>query len=141
MNARNIVLTLLSLIVIIGLEGCADSTGKYTITVNRTVKACGIDDPTRNVAWLADYCTAHTPTNFTGITISISVYVHKVTGNNSYVMSYSNAQVVDYSSQEVYDCSGQKLFSKGNLDPAPAGWNEFFAANDLVAIIWEIKKD
>jgi hypothetical protein len=141
MNARNIVLTLISILVIIGLAGCTDSTGKYTITVNRSVRACGTDDPTKNVAWLADYCTTHTPTNFTGITISISVYANKVSGNNSYVMSYSNAEVVSYSSQEVYDCSGQKLFFKGNQDPAPAGWTEFFAANDLVAIIWELKKN
>lgn len=56
-------------------------------------------------------------------------------------MSYSNAEVVNYSSQEVYDCSGQKLLFKGNQDPAPAGWNEFFAANELVGIIWELKKN
>ena len=57
------------------------------------------------------------------------------------IYSQISTEVVAYSSQEVYDCSGQKLFLKATEDPAPAGWNEFFAANELVGIIWEIKKD
>ena len=56
-------------------------------------------------------------------------------------MSYSSSEVVEYSSQEVYDCSRTKLFFKAIEGPTPAGWNEFFAANEIVATIWELKKN
>jgi hypothetical protein len=141
MIVRNIVLTLLCMTMFVGMAGCSDNSGKFIITENRNVPACGIDDPLTKIEWLSEYCKKHTPTNFTSITITISVYVNKITLENHYVMSYINSEIVEYSSQEVYDCSGQKLFFKGIEGPTPTGWNDFFAANEPVATIWEIKKE
>ena len=141
MKVRNIAYNLCWLAIGIVMVGCTDNSGKFVITENRKIPACGIEDPLTQVDWLAEYCKKHTPTNFTGITISIDVYVNKITDENHYVMNYTNSEVVEYSSQEVYDCSGKKMFLKAKDDPAPAGWTEFFAANTLVATIWEIKKE
>ena len=93
------------------------------------------------IEWLSEFCKKHTPTDFTSVTITISIYANKTTGENHFVMSYLSSEVVEYSSQEVYDCSGMKLFFKGIEGPTPAGWDEFFAANEIVATIWELKKN
>ena len=140
MKVRHVLLTLCCLATVIGMESCSDSTAKYIFTENRNVPACGITDPLTNVDWLSAYCTTHTPTNFTGITITISVYVNKITLENHYVMSYSNSEVVDYGSQEIYNCPGEKILSKAIEGQAPTGWDLFFTENNLVATIWEIKK-
>ena len=140
MKVRNLLLTLCCMATVIGIESCSDSTAKYIITENKNIKACGITDPLTNTDWLSKYCTTHTPTNFTGITITITVYVNKITLENHYVMTYSNSEVVDYGSQEIYNCSGEKILFKALEEPAPTGWTQFFAENDLVASIWEIKK-
>jgi len=140
MKVRNLLLTLCCALAVIGMESCSDSTAKYIITENKNIPACGITDPLTKIDWLSAYCTSHTPTNFTGITITISVYANKITLENHYVMSYSNSEVVDYGSKEVYDCSGQKILFKAQEEPSPAGWDTFFAENNLVATIWEIKK-
>jgi hypothetical protein len=140
MKVRHAGVVLCCLATLLGMGSCSDSTAQYLVTENRNVPACGITDPLTNTDWLSAYVTKHTPTNFTGITITISVYANKITKENHYVMSYSNSEVVDYGSKEIYDCSGQKILFKAQEEPAPAGWDTFFAENDLVATIWEIKK-
>jgi len=140
-SVKKTVLILGCLVILMGMDGCKDNSGKFIITVNKDVPACGITDPVTNSAWLAEFCKNHTPTDFIGITINISVYKNKVTAENHYVVSYSSSTVVEYSSQEVYDCSGNKLFVKAKADPAPTGWTEFFAQNELVATIWELTKE
>jgi len=140
MKKRNIVLAVCFLTMVIGLASCSDSSAGYVITTNKNIPACGTTDPLINNTWLSDFCKMHTTTDFTGITITISVYAHKTTGENHFVISYVSTDVVDFSSQEVYDCSGTKILFKAKEDPAPAGWNEFFAANENVATIWELKK-
>jgi len=141
MNVRKLMMTLLCVVIIAGMDSCSDATPTTNITENRNVSACGITDPLYNIEWLKEFCNKHTTTNFTSITVTISVYANKTTKENHYVMSYSSSEVVDYSSQEVYDCSGTKLFIKAIEGPTPAGWNEFFTANELVATIWEFKKN
>jgi len=141
MKIRNVVLILMCLVTFSGMESCSDSTPNYIITENRTVSACGVVDPLYNVDWLSEFRKNHTPANFTSVTITISIYANKTTRENHYVISYSSSEVVEYSNQEVYDCSGTKLFSKAIEGQAPAGWNEFFAANEIVATIWELKKN
>jgi len=140
MNVRNIVLTLCCLLMVIVLGSCSDSSAKSDITTNRNIPACGTTDPLSNNSWLSDFCKMHTTTDFTGITITISVYANKTSGVNHFVISYVSSDVVNFSSQEVYDCSGTKILFKAKEDPAPVGWNEFFAANENVATIWELKK-
>jgi len=141
MKVRNVVLTLLWLVTFLGMESCSDSTPNFVITENRNVSACGIDDPLYHVEWLSEFCKKHTPANFTSVTVTISIYANKTTNENHYVISYLSSEVVEYSSQEVYDCSGTKLFFKEIEGPTPAGWNEFFTANEIVATIWELKKN
>jgi len=140
MNKRTIALTVCVLSIVIGLASCSDSSAGYVITTNKNIPACGTTDPLINNTWLSDFCKMHTTTDFTGITITISVYAHTTTGENHFVISYVSTDVVDYSSQEVYDCSGTKILFKAMEEPVPAGWNEFFAANENVATIWELKK-
>ena len=141
MNVRKLMMTLLCVVIIAGIDSCSDSTPTTNITENRNVSACGIADPLYNIEWLKEFCKKHTTSNFTSVTVTISIYANKTTKENHYVMSYSSSEVVDYSSQEVYDCSGTKLFVKAIEGPTPAGWTEFFTANELVATIWEFKKN
>ena len=141
MKIKNVVLILMCLVTFSGMESCSDSIPNYIITENRTVSACGVVDPLYHVDWLSEFRKNHTPANFTSVTITISIYANKTTRENHYVISYSSSEVVEYSNQEVYDCSGTKLFSKAIEGQAPAGWNEFFAANEIVATIWELKKN
>ena len=141
MKVRNIVMILLCPVMFFGMESCSDSKPNFVITENRAVPACGIVDPLYHVDWLSEFCKKHTPENFTSVTVSISIYANKTTRENHYVMSYSSSEVVEYSSQEVYDCSGTKLLFKAIEGPTPAGWTEFFAANEIVATIWELKKN
>jgi len=141
MKVRKVVMTLLCFAIFSGMESCSDSKPNYVITENRNVSACGIVDPLYHVDWLTEFCKKHTPADFTSITVTISIYVNKTTRENHYVVSYSSSEVVEYSSQEIYDCSGTKLFFKAINDPTPAGWSEFFAANEIVATIWELKKN
>lgn len=141
MKVQKLMMILLCLVMISGLESCSDSTPTSVITENRNVPACGITDPLYNIEWLKEFCKKHTTTDFTSVTISISIYANKITKENHYVISYSSSVVVDYSSQEVYDCSGTKLFFKSNEGPTPSGWAEFFTTNEIVATIWEFKKN
>ena len=134
-------ITLLCLVIFPVMESCSDSTPTSVITENRNVPSCGITDPLYNIEWLKEFCKKHTSSDFTSVTVSISIYANKITKENHYVISYSSTAVVDYSSQEVYDCSGTKIFFKAIEGPTPTGWTEFFAANELVATIWEYKKN
>jgi hypothetical protein len=134
-------LILSCLVTLFGIEGCMETSGMHNITVNRNITACGIKDPVNKTAWLTEFCKKYTTTDFTGISIAISVYTNKNTAENHYVISYSNSGIIDYSKEEVYDCSGDKLFFKAIEGPPPTGWNEFFAENEFVATIWELKKE
>ena len=139
MIIRKITLILGCFVTLFGIEGCMETSGEYNITVNRNITACGVKDPVNKTAWLSEFCKKHTTTDFTGISIAISVYTN--TDENHYVISYSNSELIDYSYEEVYNCTGDKLFFKAIEGPAPAGWNEFFAGNKFVATIWELKKE
>ena len=141
MKVQNLIMTLLCLVIFSGMESCSDSIPRYVITENRNVTACGIVDPLYNIEWLSEFCKKHTPTDFTSVSVTISIYANKTTKENHYLMSYLSSEVVEYSSQEVYDCSGKKLFFKGIEGTTPAGWDEFFIANEIVATIWELKKN
>jgi hypothetical protein len=139
MIIRKTTLILGCFVTLFGIGGCMENSGVHNITVNRNITACGIKDPVNKTFWLSEFCKKQTTTDFTGISIAISVYTNK--DENHYVISYSNSGLIDYSYEEVYDCSGDKLFFKAIEGPAPAGWNEFFAENKFVATIWELNKE
>lgn len=136
---KTIILTfiLLTGLLLVG-SGCGKETN-FMIVENHDITACGVNDPLKNVQWLTEFCKEHTPTDFTGNTLTISIYKSKTSVENHYVISFVNSEVVDYSRKEVYDCSGLRLFLKGIAGPAPTGWDEFFQENEFVATIWELK--
>ena len=150
MKTKKSVLILPFLFLIIGIEACGDKEvfgdkePQFEIYENHDISACGIDDPLRNLDWLAEFTAARNPacdSVYYSWNIRIELYAN-IDTHEEYILIYffpiRNLQCTEeycpempdpYFTEQVYRCSGERLVEE---------WHEFVYSgkNKSQGIIW-----
>ena len=144
MNIKKIVLVLSVLLIVLVTTGCENKEPQYDIYENHDISACGVNDPLRNLDWLAEFTANYKSSN---INVTVHLYANIETKVENIVMIHRRytyhegdrlLETMDpYYADKVYSCSGECLF----VDPseeAYEGWTEFFHSgkNESQGIIW-----
>jgi len=129
-----------SLFLLFFLMGCKNDP-QYSTFENHNVPACGILDPLNNLPWLKVYCSEHSKSYST----TISIYKDNTSEVNNIVIETSTKDEFGRSpstvhTTSIYSCEGERILFQGSEGATPEGWSVFFAKNALVAKIWEIKE-
>lgn len=129
-----------SLFILLFLTGCSKEP-RYELYENHNISACGISDPLLNLSWLKIYCTEHSKSYLT----TISIYNNNTSNVNHIVIETSTKDESGRSpsiihTTSIYSCEGERILFQGSEGATPEGWSAFFAENTLVAKIWEVKE-
>jgi hypothetical protein len=129
-----------SLFLLFFLMGCKNEP-QYSRFENHNVPACGIADPLDNLPWLKAYCTEHSKSYST----TISIYKNTTSHVNHIVIGTSTKDEPNRSpstihTTSIYSCEGERVLFQGSEGATPEGWSAFLAENTLVAKIWEVKE-
>ncbi len=129
-----------SLFILLFLVGCKNDP-QYSTFEYHNVPACGITDPLNNLSWLKAYCTEHSKSYST----TISIYKDNTSNVNNIVIETSTKDESGRSpfaiqTTSIYTCEGDRILFQGSEGATPEGWSVFFAENALVAKIWEVKE-
>jgi len=155
MKTKKAVLILSFLFLIIGMGSCEDKGTQYEIYENHEISACGVDDPLRNLDWLAEFTATKKEIAYS-YDIRIELYGNLETQEEHIVMFLSpyprkNCRPMNpFDLKQIYTCSGDRLFVEALSSENPDeewlnrqnGWNEFFYSeqNQSQGIIWYKKK-
>ena len=141
---KNLIIT--ALLFVLALAGCEKKAEapQYEIYENHNISACGVDDPLRNLDWLAEFTANYKDE---AINVTIYLYANIETKEENIVMIYNlyryvyGTTILDpippQYAQQVYSCSGERLFVDSSRESSE-GWNEFFYSgkNKSQGIIW-----
>ena len=154
MKTKKLVLILPFLFLIIGIEACGDKEPRFEIYENHDISACGVDDPLRNLDWLAEF-TAKAPIsndndNVIGRDIShynirIELYGNIETQEEYIVFFLFSNGIIECRPaylpyfHQVYSCLGERLFVDSSGSVNGEQWNDFFHSgkNESQGIIWD----
>lgn len=143
------------IILLAGAVGCEDKTTQYEIYENHDISACGIEDPLRNIEWLAEFIVINKESVimhlYRNYDIMIHLYLNNETQEENIVISFnliegeekSKHESVDpYSLKQVFSCLGERLFVDDSGETNSDEWDDFFYSgrNKLQGIIWYRKR-
>jgi len=138
-------------------SNCGKSKSEeYDIYENHDISACGMDDPLRNMDWLAEFTAENSKPTHDNVyyywNIRIELYANIDTHEKYLVISFFpiNLQCTEtyceeppdpYYSKHVYTCLGERLFIiniEDAIDINSYEWDEFFYSgkNEPQGIIW-----
>jgi hypothetical protein len=134
---------------------------EFEIYENHEISACNVDDPLVHIDWLKKFCADHNKSKFT---IEIYLYSNNnVLSNNDrnvntilivtkpFMYNFQEAQGIStypYNQFALNDCLGNIIMSgetsiysdSDKYFPDTPDWNQFFAENNIVGLIWAINK-
>ena len=141
---KNLIIT--ALLFVLALAGCEKKAEapQYEIYENHNISACGVNDPLRNLDWLAEFTANYKDK---AINVTIYLYANIETKEENIVMIYRRytyyedgnfLETMDlYYANQVYSCSGERLFADSSEEHYEE-WYDFFHSgkNESQGIIW-----
>jgi len=143
---KNLIIT--ALLFVLALAGCEKKAEapQYEIYENHNISACGVDDPLRNLDWLAEFTANYKDE---AINVTIYLYANIETKEENIVMMYrlytysipgGSLETMDpHFADQVYSCSGERLFVDSSEEHYKE-WDDYFYSgkNESKGIIWYI---
>ena len=132
---------------ITGMGACGDKDEEpqFDIYENHEISACGLDDPLRNLDWLAEFTANYKDV---AINVTIKLYANIETQEENIVMFHNRWRYIEgtklletmdplYANQ-IYSCSGERLCVDNSGAVDSEKWGDFFYSgkNVLKEMIW-----
>ena len=120
------------------IAGCKDKEPKYEIYENHDISACGVEDPLRNIEWLAE--TYQELINSKDMSQS-SISLYQVIDKDEYIFAISRPWSDEhYFTINYRNCSGEHVFHWNTVTSPNDYYEDFMKDKEFVAILFQLTK-
>ena len=128
-------LLLITALLFLIMGACKDKGSLYETYENHDISACGVNDPLRNIEWLAESCR-----NIKEQKLECYIYLLKVIDKDEYVFVSSSPlqNEKDHHSVTFRNCSGDIIWLTANLQHPDV--RDFLKDKEYVAELFHLIK-
>jgi hypothetical protein len=138
MKTRRLILVIPFLLIQMGIVSCEDIEPKYEIYENHEISACGVEDPLRNIEWLANYYQKYISRKDVS---EVYIFLYKINDKDEYVFETSiPSHFEHYYSVSYRNCLGDNIFQWETINPSNPSYEDFMKDKVSVGELFHMVK-